>query len=303
MERQLKGACAIRWNMPVPKHFDYYAPSSVDEALSLTKRFGDEGKILAGGQSLLPMMKFRLISPKAVIDIHHKLRKHLSYIREDGNKIAIGALTTHDDVLASKRIRKSCPVLARAAEHIGDRQVRNRGTIGGSLCHADPAAHYSPAILALNAEFVIRGPKAERTVGAGKFLVDMLTTALKKNEILVEIKIPKCDGFGWGYEVVQRRSGDFASAIATVLLKMKGKICEDARIVIGATTPVPVEMKEAEKLLQGRNIDKSLIEKAGARVYEDLPEPMADIRAGSEYKREVARVLTERALQSATGGV
>jgi len=244
----------------------------------------------------------RLIKPKYIIDIYKNLKKDLSYIKEEYDRLSIGALTTHYEILTSKLIRAKCPILAKAAEHIGDYQVRNRGTIGGSLCHADPAAHYLPAIVALNAELLVKGPNKERIIKATEFFKDMMTTALGPNEILIEIRVPKLNGYAWGYEVIQRRSGDFALCISAVLLKLRDKFCESAKIIIGGATPIPVEMKNTEKFLEGKTLDEKIIDEASMKVYEELPKPMSDIKATADYRREMAKVLTKRALIYALRG-
>jgi len=282
--------------------FEYFAPRTIDEVLSLLEKYGEEAKILAGGQSLVPMMKLRLIKPRYIIDIYKNLKKDLSYVVEEGDRLRIGALTTHYEILTSELIRTKCPILAKAAEYIGDWQVRNRGTIGGSLCHADPAAHYLPVIVALNAELLVKGPNKERVIKATEFFKDIMTTALASNEILIEIRVPKINGYAWGYEAIHRRSGDFALCISTVLLRLKDRYCESAKIVIGAATPVPIEMKNAEKILEGKTIDEKIIEEASMKVYEELPKPFSDIKATADYRREMAKVLTRRALIHALRG-
>ncbi|MGC8696225.1 MAG: FAD binding domain-containing protein [Conexivisphaera sp.] len=288
----------------VPKQFEYYAPPTIEEALSLLDRYGDEAKIIAGGQSLVPLMKFRFAAPTALVDIYKHIRNNLSYIREDHDgTVSIGALTTHHEIVSSELCGKYCPMLVKAAGNIGDWQVRNRGTIGGSACHADPAAHYLPALMALGAQFLVRGPHGDRIIDVKDFFKGPFTTAVKPNEILVEIRVPKRDGAKWGYEFVQRRSGDFAVAIAAVSLDTKGSTIRSARIIVGAVTPMPVEMERAEALLAGQKLNADLIKKASAIVYDEITNPMADFKASPEYKRQVAATMVERALLSAMGGV
>jgi carbon-monoxide dehydrogenase medium subunit len=285
-----------------PAIFEYHAPDTVEEALSLLEMYGEEAKVLAGGQSLIPMMKMRLIKPNHIIDVYKKLKKELSYIKEVDGKLRVGALTTHYEILTSDLVRAKCPILAKAAENIGDWQVRNMGTVGGSLCHADPAAHYLPVAVALDAELLVRSSSKERIVKASEFFKDVMTTALLPNEILIEVRVPKLDGYGWGYEVIQRRSGDYALCISTILLRLKAKVCESAKIVIGGATPTPLEMKNAEKILEGKKLDEKLIDEAAVKVYESLARPMSDIKASAEYRREMAKILTKRALTNALRG-
>ena len=261
--------------------------------------------MIAGGQSLVPLMKFRIVTPKVLVDIYKNLRGQLGYIRMVGpDEIAIGALATHYEVATSELLREKCPILSKAAGRIGDRQVRNRGTIGGSLCHADPYAHYLPAVVALNAKFMIKSSSRERVVAARDFFKDVFTTDLRPNEILTEVRVPVLDEkYGWGYESIERRGGDYPSAVvATVLRFREDGACVDAKIVLGAVATKPVEMVDAERILMGRRVDKVAIEEAADKVYAGLERPVGDIRASAGYKREVARELTRRALLSAIGG-
>ena len=239
------------------------------------------------------------------MDIYKNLRRQLNYIRMVGtHEIAIGALATHYEIATSDLLKEKCPILSKAAGRIGDRQVRNRGTIGGSLCHADPYAHYLPAVVALDAKFVVKSSSGERVIGAHDFFKDVFITDLRPNEILIEIRVPVLDEkYGWGYESIGQRGGDYPSAIVAAVLKFKEDgICEDARIVLGAVATKPVEMVDAGQALVGRKVDGGAIDEAADRVYAALEKPVGDIRASAEYKREIARELTKRALLSAVGG-
>lgn len=291
--------------MPVPKPFEYYASKSVEEALELLDKFKEDAKVIAGGQSLVPLMKFRIVAPKALIDIYKNLRGQMSYIKRSGpNEITIGALATHYEIVTSKLLNESCPILPRAAKRIGDFQVRNRGTIGGSLCHADPVAHYPPAIVALDAKLIAKSLTGERVIRAREFFKDVLTTDLRPNEILTEIRVPVLnERYRWGYESIERRGGDYPSAIAATVLKLKEDgTCEDAKIVLGAVATTPIEMDKAERALIGRKVDEEVINEVADKVYEELENPVGDIKASAEYKRELAKELTRRALLSAIGG-
>jgi carbon-monoxide dehydrogenase medium subunit len=289
--------------MPVPRPFDYYAPTSIEEAIRLLAENKDEMKIIAGGQSLMPLMKFRLVSPKALVDIGKHLKERLSYVEVNRRWVSIGALTTHYTLSTSDLLRSRSPMLAKAAGDIGDYQVRNRGTIGGSICHADPAAHYPPAMIALSAELVAVGPDGKRVIRAASFFKDMFTTALAPDEILTEVKIPIRPRTRWGYEVIQGQGGSYATAIAAVLLDIEGSICSSASVVIGACTPVPVRANKAEDVLQGRELTRELLVEASSAARSQLREPLADARVRADYRRDMAALAVKRALFSACGDV
>jgi carbon-monoxide dehydrogenase medium subunit len=287
--------------MPVPKPFEYYAPTSVENALNLLSE-NEESKFVAGGQSLIPLMKFRLVNPHVVIDIGKHLRGEMSYIREGSEGLSIGALTTHYEISSSELLRGRCPMLAKAAQDIGDLQVRNRGTIGGSLCHADPAAHYPPAMVALDALLAARSRGGTRTVRAADFFKDMFTTALAPDEMLVEVRLPRPPGTRWGYEVVHGQGGSFATAIAAVQLRMDGPVCESSTIVIGACSSSPVRLIEAEEVLKGKTLTEEVIARAASAVRSHLKEPLVDARVRASYRREMAALVARRALLAAAGG-
>jgi carbon-monoxide dehydrogenase medium subunit len=289
--------------MPYPKPFEYHAPATIEDALRLVVENQDRAKVIAGGQSLLPLMKFRLVSPAMLVDIGKHLGGELSYVREDQDGISIGALTTHCELSTSEVVRVRCPMLAKAAQDIGDYQVRNRGTIGGSLCHVDPAAHYLPAAVALGAELVATGEGGNRVIKAVEFFKEMFTNALHPDEILTEIRIPKPFGIPWGYEVIHGQGGSFATAIAAVLLKTHASVCESATIVIGAATAVPVRLTEAEDIMIGKTLTKELLLEAAEAVRSSLREPLVDPRVRAAYRREMASLAAKRALLSAFGGI
>jgi carbon-monoxide dehydrogenase medium subunit len=288
--------------MPVPRPFEYYAPASIEEAVTLAAK-NEDGKVIAGGQSLVPLMRFRLANPRVLIDIGRHLRREMSYVRGDGHGLSIGALTTHYELSTSPILKTMCPMLAKAAEDIGDYQVRNRGTIGGSLCHADPAAHYPPAILAFDAQLVARGRGGERTIGATDFFRDIFTTALAQDEILTEVRIPASSGANWGYEVIHGQGGSYATAVAAVLLHMEGSTCESASIAIGACSPVPVRLAEAEEVIAGQPLTDELIDQASHVVRSRLKEPLVDARVSVDHRLEMAALAIRRALLAAAGGV
>ena len=282
----------------IPAQFEYHAPKSVDEALRLLERHGDEAKLLAGGHSLLPLMKLRLASPRYVIDLGRV--RGLSYIREEDGHIAIGALTPHADVEGSALLREKCPVLAETAAEIGDVQVRNRGTIGGSLAHADPAADYPAAILALGAEIVATSSSGTRTIPAADFFVDLLTTQLRPGEILTEVRVPMiAAGTGTAYKKLHQPASGFAivGAAARVKLGGGGKI-EDVAVGITGVGAKAYRAASVEKALRGKKAAPKLVADAARQATQGV-EPLSDIHASAEYRREMAAVYTRRALERA----
>jgi aerobic carbon-monoxide dehydrogenase medium subunit len=282
----------------IPASFEYQAARTLDEALRLLGRHGDEAKILAGGHSLLPLMKLRLASPRYVIDIG-RLRG-LDYIREDGDQIAIGALATHAQVAASEFLREKCPLLPETAAQIGDMQVRNRGTIGGSLAHADPAADYPAAILALDAELVVQSGSGKRTIFASEFFVDLLQTQVRPGEILTEVRIPvRRPNEGSAYRKFHQPASGFATvgAAARVLVSKDGKIQDIALGMTGVGSKA-YRATAVEKALRGKKADVEAIAAACAKSAQGV-EPLSDIFASSEYRRAMAAVFAHRAISAA----
>ncbi len=277
-----------------PAQFDYHSPASVQEAISLLGRLKDDAKVLAGGHSLLPMMKLRLAQPKHLID----LRKvpGLSGIKEDGGAIAIGALTTHYAVESSSLLKQKCPLLSEAAGTIGDPQVRNMGTIGGSLAHADPAADYPAAVIALGAELVAEGPKGKRTIKVDDFFKGLLTTALQPQEILVEILIPSWPaGTGMAYMKFPHPASRFAVVGVAAVVTADGK-----RVGVGITGAgtKAVRAKGVEAALAGKTLDAATI-KAAAEKAADGVDVQADLQGSVEYKTHLLKVYCRRALEAA----
>jgi aerobic carbon-monoxide dehydrogenase medium subunit len=282
----------------IPAPFEYVAAKSLDEALRLVERHGDEAKVLAGGHSLLPLMKLRLASPRYIIDIGRI--RNLNYIREDGGKIAIGALATHAEVIASALLREKCPLLGETAETIGDVQVRNRGTIGGSLAHADPAADYPASILALDAEIVGASSAGKRTIPASEFFVDLLTTQLRPGEILVEVRVPViASGSGTAYKKMHQLASGFAivGAAARVTINAKKKF-EVAALGITGLGAKAYRASGVEKALRGKKASAKTIADAVRHVAQGV-ELLSDIHASAEYRREMAVVYARRALDTA----
>ena len=238
----------------IPASFDYIAAKSLDEAISLLAKHKDDAKILAGGHSLLPAMKLRLMQPKVLIDLGRI--KDLSYIKEEGGQIRIGAMTTHFQVETSDLLRRACPLLPETASHLGDMQVRNKGTIGGSVAHSDPAADWPAAILALDAEIVAASAKGDRVIKATDFFVEMLTTALQPGEVLREIRIPAGKGkVGQAYVKVRHPASGFAVVGVAVNLSVDGGKCQSVGIGITGVSPKAYRASKVESALKGEALD------------------------------------------------
>jgi aerobic carbon-monoxide dehydrogenase medium subunit len=269
----------------------------VQEAIALLSQYGPDAKVLAGGQSLLPMMKFRLARPSVLIDL--RWVQDLAYVRQADGVIAFGAMARLAR-LESDQVRALCPVLAEAADHIGHPPIRHQGTVCGSLAHADPAAELPVLALALDAEFVAAGPNGTRVIPARDFFVTMLTTSLGPSEILTEARFPILPAAsGWGFSELSRRPGDFALAIAAATLQVgaNGTIAT-ARIALGAVADRAIRCPEAEAVLVGERGGKIVFDAAAALASEPL-EPSSDVHASSGYRRHLAKVLVERALTQA----
>ena len=278
--------------------FDYHRPKTVQEAIKMLREVKG-ARVLAGGHSLLPAMKLRLASPAALIDISRIAE--LSGIRSTKDGLRIGALTTHAAIAVSDAVRKSCPVLAQTAAQIGDQQVRNRGTIGGSIAHADPAADYPAIMLLLDAKFTAAGGK-EREITADTFFVDLFTTSLQPGEILTSIAIPALDP---GASAVYLKHRHPASAFAVVgvaaMIRVKDGKCADVRIAVGGVTATAVRAKAAERALTGQAPTAPNIERAAAAVGEALKDPLSDSYASGEFRVHLATVMTKRALMQVAG--
>jgi carbon-monoxide dehydrogenase medium subunit len=282
----------------IPAQFNYEAPRTLDEALTLLAANPDEAKILAGGHSLIPAMKLRLAQPAMLVDIGRI--KDLSYIREEGDQIRIGAMTTHYQLESSKLLKKICPLLPECASHIGDVQVRNKGTIGGSVAHSDPAGDWPAAIIALGAELVAVGKNGERTIKAGDFFVDLLTTALSAGEILREIRILKPAGrFGHAYQKVRHPASGFAVVGVAVALQIGvNGSCESASVGITGVASKAYRAAAVEQALQGQPLNDQTIEAAAAHATDEV-DANSDLYASEDYRRHLAQVHTKRAIQAA----
>ena len=279
----------------IPAQFEYVAPKSLEEALRLVERHSDEAKILAGGHSLLPLMKLRLAQPRYVIDIG-RLRG-LNYIREENGHIAIGALTTHAEIESSALLRAKCPLLSETAAAIGEVQVRNRGTLGGSLAHADPAADYPAAALALDLEIVAASTTGTRTILAGEFFLDMLTTALRPGEILSQVRVaPLAPQTGTAYEKLHQCASGFAIVgVAVRLMLGKDGSIEDIGIGVTGLGPKAFRAVTVGKALRGKKPSDKLFAEAAHHASQGI-EPLSDLHASAGYRREMAAVHTRRAL-------
>lgn len=282
----------------IPATFDYHAPGSLADAVTLLDKLGDDAKVLAGGMSLLPMLKIRLAQVGHLVDIGRI--PGLDYIKEEGGSLRIGAATKESALERSDLIRSKYPILLDTALVIADPVVRNRATAGGNLAHGDPANDHPATMLALGASVVVRGPKGERTIPVDQFFKGLFTTALAANEILTEIRIPTPPAkSGGAYVKLERKVGDFATAgaAAQVTLAANGTI-ENAGIGLTNAGPTPIKAAEAEKFLAGKKPDDATLQEAG-RLAAKATNPSVDRRGSVEYKRDMARVLTVRALKAA----
>jgi carbon-monoxide dehydrogenase medium subunit len=282
----------------IPQQFEYSAPKTLDEALGL---LAEGAKPLAGGMSLIPMMKLRLANPEHLVDLGRI--KDLSYIREEGGALHIGATATHHDVENSALVRGKCPLLAETASHIGDVQVRNMGTIGGSVAHADPAADYPAALQALEAKIVLKGAKSERTVSAEDFFVDTFTTALEPGEIVREVIVP-LDGAGTGtsYQKVLQPASGFAIVGIAVRVRKQGDKVAMARIGVTGLSNRAFRAKEAEQALEGRSGSPAEIQAVAALVGKGI-DANSDLHASAEYRLHLAAVYAAKALATALGRI
>jgi aerobic carbon-monoxide dehydrogenase medium subunit len=286
----------------IPAPFDYQTPATLEEAVSLLAADPDGAKVLAGGHSLIPAMKLRLAQPQTLVDIARI--KSLSYIREEGNQILIGATTTHYELESSDLLKGICPLLPACAKSIGDVQVRNKGTIGGSIAHSDPAGDWPAAVLALNADLVLVGPGGERVVKAADFFVDLLTTDLQPGEILREIRIAKPSGrFGQAYQKVPHPASGFAVVGIAVHLELNDdNSCKAAQIGVTGVAVKAYRAQAVEAALAGTNPDEQTIASAAEHVCDGV-DPNEDLYASGEYRCHLARVHARRAIQAAKAAV
>jgi len=281
----------------IPAPFDYEVASSVEHAMELLSAGGDGAKLLAGGHSLIPLMKLRFARPTLLVDIARM--GSLSYIRDGGDHVAIGACTRHADVHHSELLAEANPMLALVAGLIGDPQVRHKGTIGGSVAHGDPASDLPTALVALDATLVAQGAGGTRTIPAGDFFTGIFTTALGAGEILTEVRVPRLDAStGWSYLKFNRRAQDWAIVSAAAVVRRSNGTAESARVALGNMGTAPVRARGTEEAITGAGRDA--IAAAAARAAEGT-DPPADTNAGPDYRRHLAQVLAGRALEAAFG--
>jgi CO/xanthine dehydrogenase FAD-binding subunit len=282
-----------------PPLFEYHDPGGVDEALELLERHGEDGKVLAGGQSLVPLLNFRLAHPDHLIDLRHL--DSLSYVRRSDGVLRIGAMTRQSTLESSPVVASRWPMLTGALGFVAHQQIRNRGTVGGSVAHADPAAELPVAFTALDATFGVRSRRGSRRIGWREFFLTHLTTALEPDELLVEIEVPPLpEGTVWGFTEYSRRHGDFALGGAAVVLRLEDGVCREARIALLAAADTPLRPEAAERALEGAPITEESTAEAARLAVADI-EPTGDIHGSSEYRKQLIEGMVRRAVEQATG--
>ncbi|MDH3386983.1 MAG: xanthine dehydrogenase family protein subunit M [Gammaproteobacteria bacterium] len=281
----------------IPPAFEYHAPGSIDDAVALLSQYGDEAKILAGGHSLLPMMKLRFAEPEHLVDINNI--DSLKGISEENGTIVIGAMTSENELIASSLLQEKCPLLPEAARQIADPQVRNRGTIGGDIAHGDPGNDHPALMLALDARFTLVGANGSREVAAQDFFLGTFYTALEADEILTEIRIAaQPAGTGASYQKLKRKTGDYATAAAAAVITMAGDTCQSVRISLTNLGATALRATAAETVLTGQKITEDLINQAAAKAME-ICDPSEDLRGDAEYKTQMGGEMTRRAIREA----
>lgn len=280
----------------IPAPFEYFSPTTLPEALFLLSTHGEDGKILAGGQSLLPLMKLRFARPKAIIDIGGI--SEMNTIRSQGDHITLGAMTTYSQLMESELLRTHCPLLPQAATTVGDVQIRNQGTLGGALAHADPAGDMPAAILTLDAEIKAVGPKGERWIKARDFFITILTTDLSRDEILTEIRVPRSERTRTTYVKAAKRASGFAIVGIGVSLRTGADgLCEEIAVGLSGITDRPLRADTVEGILKGKKLEPGLIDQAAAEVTRGV-EVAEDINGSAQYRSHLARIHLARALRS-----
>ncbi|MGW5649292.1 FAD binding domain-containing protein [Saccharopolyspora sp. NPDC003752] len=283
----------------IPAQFEYVAPTTVEEAVVALSEAGEDAKVLAGGQSLLPVLRMRLADPGTVIDLGRIAE--LSGVREDGDALVIGAMTTHHDVLRDPLVQQHAKLLALATRTVADPQVRHRGTFGGSLAHADPAGDLPAPALVLDAEMVLAGPSGRRVVPAAEFFVDYFTTALEPDEVLVEVRMPKWTGWSAHYEKFNRVAQAWSIVGVAAAVRVSGGTIAEARIGLTNMGPTPIRARGVEQALVGQPATAEAV-RAAARHATEGTSPAADASADVDYREHLAEVLTGRAVLAAAGG-
>ncbi|HEY3262341.1 MAG TPA: xanthine dehydrogenase family protein subunit M [Pseudonocardiaceae bacterium] len=282
----------------IPAAFDYKAPTTVDEAVRAISEAGEDGKVMAGGQSLLPVLRLRMAAPETVIDLGRVAG--LSGVREDGDALVIGAMTTHYEITRDPMIATHAELLARTMATVADPQIRHRGTFGGALAHADPAGDIGAAVVAMDAEMVVAGMTGRRTVPASEFFVDYFTTALEADELLVEVRVPKLTGWGAHYEKFNRTAQAWSIVAVAATVRVDGGTIAEARVGLTNMGPTPVRARAVEQALVGAPATADSIRSAAEHAAEGTSPP-SDANADADYRRHLAGVLTRRAVAAAAG--
>ena len=282
----------------IPAQFDYVRPTTVDEALQALRDGGDDAKLLAGGQSLLPVLRLRMADPSLIIDLNGI--PELKGVREDGDRIVVGAMTSYHDIIRHEAVQQHVTLLAQATETVADNQVRHRGTLGGSLAHADPAGDLGAVALALDAELVIAGASGTRTVPASEFFVDYFTTAIGEGEILTEIRFPRYTGWGSHYEKFNRTAQAWSMVAIAAAIRVEGGSIAEARVGLTNMGTTPIRATGVEQALVGQPATADAVRAAADRVTEGTAAP-SDADAAADYREHLAKVLTGRAVLAAAG--
>lgn len=282
----------------IPSQFDYVAPQTVEEALAALAEHGDDAKVLAGGHSLLPILRLRMNSPEVIVDLGRI--PALREVTEDGDTVVVGAMATHDDVRKHPLVMEHAQLLSRTLAEVADPQVRHRGTVGGALVHADPAGDVGTAALALDAEMVITGPNGTRTVAAQDFFVGLFTSAVGEDELLTQIRIPKHTGWGARYEKFIRTAQQWSIVAVAATVRVEGGSIADARVALTNMGATPLRARSVEQALIGQAPTEDVVRQAAANAA-DGTEPPADLNGGADYRQHLAGVLTRRAVLAAAG--
>ena len=283
----------------IPAQFDYVAPTTVEDALAALAEHGDDAKIIAGGQSLLPVLRMRLNAPETVIDLGRI--DTLRGVRDDGDAIVVGAMTTHHDVLTNDLVKEHAAIVHHAVTELADAQIRHRGTFGGALAHADPAGDMGAPALALGAEFVLAGREGTRTVPASEFFVDLFETAIGEDEILTEVRIPKHTGWGASYEKFVRIKHQWPIVAVAATVRVEGGTIAEARVGLTNMGNTPLRATAVEEALVGAQASEDGVREAASKAA-DGTNPPADLNGDSDYRKHLATVLTRRAVAKAAGG-
>jgi len=282
----------------IPSKFDYVAPTTVDDAVAALAKAGEDAKVLAGGQTLMPVLRLRLSAPTTLVDLNRI--DELRGVREDGDTLVIGAMTTYYDLLRSPVVSKHALLLSEATRTVADPQIRHRGTLGGNLAHADPAGDLSAPVLALEATLTVAGPSGRRTIAAAEFFEDYFTTALRPDEILTEVRIPKHTDWAARYEKLHRVAQAWSIVAVAATIDVDGGTIRQARIALTNMASVPVRARGVEEALVGQTASEELIRAAAEHAAEGV-DPMSDGNADADYRGHLARVLTRRAVATAAG--